>query len=165
MPKINKKIGEKSGDYNLKERVYDPKGAVHNYTTDDANNLLVWIRGNSATDLQDDSNIGRTVIETNLGSVSNNSINYQNYTQRFDSVSLGDGGANSQFRVLDADDLSFTDGSDTDSAFSASLWVKFNESKTHGLFAKSAGNTTTREYFATIADSSGVINFTIIDEF
>ena len=98
MPKINKKIGLKAGDYNLKEQFLNTKNDAE-YTSEDASKLLVWIRGNSATDLKDDSNFNRTVTESNLSAVTTNKINYQSYSQTFNSV--GFNGTNSVFTVPD----------------------------------------------------------------
>jgi len=160
MPKINKKINAKPGDYNLKERFYYTKDGE--YTTDDANNLLVWIRGNSATDLVDDSNVARTVSESNLTAATANKINYQSYGQAFNSV--GFNGTDSLISVPDSDDLSRTDGSDTDRAFSISMWVNLTTTGgSHGLFSKGVASSNIREYFGSV-NSAGRVQFSIFDE-
>ena len=155
MPKLSKE-----GTYDLKNR-FKSTISASSYTKNDADNLLVWIKGDSTSDLKDSSLYARTVVETGLVSTGFNNISNQNYIQAFNHVNMN--GSSSQFRIADIDDLSFTDGSNNDKSFSASIWVRFtNLSQVQGLFGKAA-NTSTREYFATVS-TSGAISFQLADE-
>ncbi len=155
MPKITKA----AGSYNLRS-VFRSTITDDRYTQDDANNLLVWIKGNSTSNLTDLSSFARTVSETSLVSVENNSIYNQKYLQFFEHVNLN--GTASLFSVPDANDISFGNGT-TDSGFSVSMWVRLTDlGQMHGLFGK--GSSSTNREYACVVDTNGQINFQVFDE-
>ena len=154
MPKITK-----NSIYNLNSQ-FRSTITDDRYTQNDADNLLVWIKGDSTSALIDRSVNGRTVTEANLVSVTNNEIKDRSYNQSFQSVNLN--GTNATFSLPDSNDLSFGDGTHN-SSFSFSSWVRLTDlSAIHGIFGK-ASSTSTREYGLQIA-TSGNIAFTIYDE-
>ena len=157
MPKNDKNIGQ----YDLTYRFKSSLNKEYSYDVDDSDNLLVWVKSDSTTDLVDSSDSSKTVSgETDLTSLQKISFRNQGYVQNFNSLTFN--GSSSRYAISDADDLTFSkDGKDQ--PFSVSMWVRFEDfSQIHGLFGKSVNSSNREYYLASFTD--GRLAMIIYDE-